>query len=105
MTDLSADHERLAGLLMTARWRWAYSMWRWAPHWYSLKTTWTDAAAFIWAVEAIARLGVPRPWHQRTFTYFDHGEFQFWTMQDCLPADEVLINRARIRPAPVLPGS
>jgi hypothetical protein len=94
MTVHETDAARLAALLEQQRWRYARTLY-WIPHWYSLAKTWSDPTAFAWAVQTIWALGVPRTFGKKEYRYFDAGEWMYWTMT---PAEDVLINRARLAP-------
>jgi hypothetical protein len=100
----SSDTERLArqlhAQLTAASWRWAITYAKWAPHYYSMRSTWADDRAFLWCVDAIARLGVERPFKRQTFVYFDDAcpacgaGWSYWVM----PGEPVgLINKARLK--------
>jgi hypothetical protein len=100
----SSDPERLADQLAAqlhaASWRWASTYAAWAPHWYSLKSTWSSLEAFAWCCSAIARLGVERVWKRQRYVYFDdrcptcHQGFTYWV---CPGEPVALINRARLK--------
>jgi len=63
------------------------------PHSYTLRHQWFPPS-FDAAVEAIRRFGAKRKYQGRTYTYFDHAEYTYWTMG--WPVNEtILINRAR----------
>jgi hypothetical protein len=87
------DAETLTGLLESARWKWAHRYAKFAPHYYSLASTWTDPDAFVWCVAAIQRLGIERPFKSRTFTYFTAGDWDYWCYDGAIERE--LINRAR----------
>jgi hypothetical protein len=98
-TMTMTDTARLTELLSHARWRWASSYAKHHPHHYSLASTW-NPDDFIWAVAALARLGVERPFGKnRSFVYFDWedaaGSWCSWCMDGA--AETELINKARRR--------
>ena len=85
--------EELIQALTKASFRYAKTMPRF-PHWYTLKTTWEKKREFNAAVVAVRKYGEARRFFKRTFTYFDHGDYTYWTMGSPV-RKTLLINRAR----------
>jgi len=70
------------------------------PHYYTLRKNWKDDKLFEEVVQAIRDLGEVRPWPappkkaRYHHTYFDAGEWSYWSMG--APLNEtILINRAK----------
>jgi len=93
--------EKLQQILEAAKYRYAYTMRSWCPHWYTLRKTWDDDKLFEECVQAIRDLGEVRPWPEGKpkywHTYFDAGEWSYWSMGAPL-GETTLINRARPKP-------
>ena len=68
------------------------------PHWYTLRNTWQDQKMFAAVVQALRDLGEIRPWPPQRpkyyHTYFDTGEWSYWTMGAPV-CETILINRAK----------
>ncbi|HUV66266.1 MAG TPA: hypothetical protein VMW24_20410, partial [Sedimentisphaerales bacterium] len=70
------------------------------PHWYTLRKKWEDGKVFEEVVQAIRDLGEIRPWPappkkaRYRHTYFDAGEWSYWSMGAPLEKT-ILINRAK----------
>jgi hypothetical protein len=63
------------------------------PHEYSLRKKHSDDERFAEAVQFIRDHGYEQNFYSKTFTYFDVGDKQYWTMGS--PLDKtILINRA-----------
>jgi hypothetical protein len=96
--------EEAREFIATARWRWAHTYAKWAPHWYVRKADsdpveWTRFARFVW------REGTDMHWRGGTTMvtrYWDHDGFMYWAGSE---HEEVLVNRARIlEPDPRTPA-
>lgn len=70
-----------------------------APHWYTLRKTWTDDAAFVAVVEAIRTYGYPERYKQSQYIRLNINGMKYWTMGAPVPAT-ILINRAVLDPQP-----
>lgn len=65
------------------------------PHSYSLKDNWLNKENFFLCVELIRTHGYQEEFLGKTYTYFDVGDYKYWTMG--APVKEtILINRAEI---------
>jgi hypothetical protein len=94
MAEYTVDDAR--AFIASARWRYAWTYRKFAPHWYtrredaSDRDAWTAFARYVW------ENGVPMHWKGGTTMvsrYTDIGEFMYW----CGSADEdVQVNKARI---------
>lgn len=63
------------------------------PHEYTLREKHDDDQQFVDAVQFIRDHGYQQNFYSKTFTYFDVGDKQYWTMGS--PLDQtILINRA-----------
>jgi integrase len=65
-----ADLSRLTELLEAASWTFAKTQPA-NPHWYTLRKTWADDAAFCWAVECVRRHGYRQKFNRAYYTQFD----------------------------------
>lgn len=78
MEPLTAEQATQA--LATARWTWAKTYSKTAPHYYTLRKHWQDAD-FERVVAAIYQYGQVRYWRGRPFRYFIPGDGnRYWTM-------------------------
>lgn len=92
MSDL--DLHRLTFVLETQEYRYAKTMPKW-PHWYTLRKTWSDDSAFIFAVETIREHGFTEHFAGKPFRAFALNGWKYWTMGS--PIEEtILINRKPI---------
>ena len=70
------------------------------PHYYTLRKEWEDGKVFEEVVQAIRDLGEKRPWPappkkaRYRYTYFDVGDWSYWSMGAPLEKT-ILINRAK----------
>jgi hypothetical protein len=62
------------------------------PHWYTLRKTWTDDAAFIEVVEFIRQYGYREKFKGNRYTVMDIGGYHYWTMGWPIKST-ILINR------------
>ena len=63
------------------------------PHSYTLKTTWSNQEDFFLCVELIRTHGYQEEFLGKTYTYFDIGDYKYWTMGASVK-ETILINRA-----------
>lgn len=86
--------------LLSAEYRFAKTMPE-NPHWYTLRKTWADDAAFVRAVEYIREVGYIEVYKKSKYTMLNLNGFKYWTMgapinkKDGSPCT-ILINRAAI---------
>ncbi len=89
--------------LLAAEYRFAKTMPE-NPHWYTLRKTWTDDAAFVEAVEFIREFGYSEIYKKSKYTMFNLNGYKYWTMgapinkRDGSPCT-ILINKAKITEA------
>lgn len=50
------------------------------PHWYTLRKTWADDAAFVEAVEWMRAYGYPEIFEGRKYTMYNLNGHKYWTM-------------------------
>jgi len=86
--------------LLQAEYRFAKTMPE-NPHWYTLRKTWADDAAFRECVGFMREFGYTEIFKGRKYTMFNLNGYKYWTMG--APIDKpdgtpctILINRARI---------
>ena len=65
------------------------------PHAYVVREKCRDDEEFCEAVMFIRQHGKPRKFFRKTFIYFDHGAYTYWTMGNPLDITKI-INRALI---------
>ena len=65
------------------------------PHSYTLRDEWQNVEDFFLCVELIRTHGYEEEFLGKTYTYFDIGDYQYWTMGASVE-DTILINRAEI---------
>ncbi len=86
--------DEFVAFVTDGRWRFAKTMAN-IPHAYTLRK-WNDDSAFNAACDFIKANGYEQRFFSKTYTYFDVGPHQYWTMG--WPTEETtLINRA-VRP-------
>ena len=86
------DIRFLTDKLPKANYKFAKSMAN-IPHSYTLRTTWNNQEDFFLCVELIRKHGYEDKFFGKTYTYFDVGDYTYWTMG--APIEEtILINRA-----------
>lgn len=86
----------IEALLESAEWRFAKTMPE-NPHWYTLRKTWGDDAAFARVVEFIRRYGVVEKFKGNRYTVMVINGHKCWTMG--WPVEKtILINR---KPVPI----
>lgn len=98
--------DEVASLLEAAAWRFAKTMPD-NPHWYTLRRTWADDAAFVGVVEFILRHGTVERWGRSEYRTLDLAGFHYWPMAARFPGRgwdwagrAVLINRKPLPKAP-----
>jgi hypothetical protein len=74
-------------------WTFAKSMPK-TPHWYVVREKCIDAE-FVEFAEYIRKFGVPRRFFRTSYTYYDLGEYTYWTMGNPIEITRI-INRALI---------
>jgi hypothetical protein len=67
------------------------------PHWYVVRSRCDDEEAFEEFVMHIREHGYLEMFEGREYTYFDIGEFKYWTMGSPLEVTTI-INRAEKQP-------
>ena len=78
-----------------ARWNWAKTYAKTAPHWYCVREEFADDATFDAVVAHMRENARIEHFWGRPFHYFYHGGFKYWTMGN--PINETtIINRAKI---------
>ncbi len=103
--ELPEERARIEQLLLSHSWKAATSkVYEKLPHEYSLQRLWLNDEDFAWCVEYIRRVGYETRFIGRVWTYYDVGEYQYWTMGSPVP-ETTLINRAVRRPASARSGS
>jgi len=75
------------------KWIYAKTM-TWCPHYYTLRIGEKDDV-FREFVIHILENGYEKKWYNYLHTYFDVGEWYYWTMDDTID-DTDLINRAKL---------
>ena len=89
--------EEAASLLKSCRWTWAKTYAKFAPHWWTHRSSW-PSEVFTRVVEAIHAHGVDVPWGRagKIFRYLRPGDgYQYWVMDKPEQAGEtVILNRA-----------
>lgn len=80
--------------LLRAQWIFAKTMPE-NPHWYTLRKTWAQDAAFVETVEAMRTYGYREWYKKRPYTMFNVNGMKYWTMGAPLPST-ILINRKPI---------
>ena len=96
------DLQRVTSLLEASEWRFAKTMPE-NPHWYTLRKTWTDDAAFVEVVEFIRKYGYKEVWppgSRNRYTVMDIGGYHYWTMGSPIPKT-ILINRKPVADVPL----
>jgi hypothetical protein len=63
------------------------------PHAYTLRTTWSNQQDFFTCVELIRKYGYEQKFFNKTYIYYNVGDYQYWTMGSPLEKT-ILINRA-----------
>ena len=97
---------RLAALFKAARWIWAASYAKSAPHFYSRRSDWPDDDAFVWCIEQVQKFGYRNrfglPGHPASWwTQLDaHDGYVYWAGFQ-LPQQTPWLNRRRLRRAAV----
>jgi hypothetical protein len=90
---MTADQAR--AFIASARWRYAWTYRRFAPHWYTRRAdaadeaAWTAFARYVWA------RGTPMHWRgpkSMAFNYTDIDGWMYWCARD----EGILVNKARI---------
>ena len=81
--------------LLRAKWNWAKSYAKTAPHWYVVRGEFADDALFDKVVEEMRQNSVPERFYSKTFQYFYHGGYKYWTMGNPI-AETTIINRAKV---------
>jgi hypothetical protein len=98
--------DRLAELFKAARWIWATSYERSAPHFYSRRSDWPDDDDFVWCIEQVQKYGYRNrfglsghaaSWWQQLDA---HDGYVYWAGYQ-LPQQTPWVNRRRLRRAPV----
>ena len=84
--------EQAAQALAAAKWTWAKTYAKTAPHFWTVRKSW-DGNTFDGVVAAIQAHGQTKYWRGRPFRYFIPGDgHRYWTMGD--PVGQcTLINR------------
>jgi hypothetical protein len=94
------ERDRVSRNLLAASYRYAKTMPQ-NPHWYTLRATWADDAAFVEAVQFIRAFGYIERHKGRPYTMYNLNGYKYWTMgapinkADGSPCT-ILINRAKI---------
>ena len=86
--------EEFAQFIADGRWQFAKTMAN-IPHAYSVRE-WNDDKTFADAVAFIRENGYPQRFYSKTYTYYDHGPHQYWTMG--FPIEETTIINRAVRP-------
>lgn len=93
---------RLAGLFDEQRWIFAESYRGGdAEHSYSARRSWSDDAAFVWAIEQIQTLGRGQRFHGAWWVILECGPFYYWAGYE-RPSDTKWVNRREV-PGPSEP--
>ena len=74
------------------------------PHWYVVRAKCNDEEAFKGFVMHIRKFGYKKKFFKTQYTYFDVGEYTYWTMgcplnitdRGVLKAHTIILNRAKI---------
>ena len=85
--------EQINYFILSNHWKVAKTMPR-NPHEYCLKERCKDPKSFEDFVIHIRAHGYKQNFFQKTYIYYDVGEYQYWTMGAPLQ-DTILINRAK----------
>lgn len=72
-------NEEVSRDLLSAEYRFAKTMPE-NPHWYTLRKTWADDAAFVRAVEHMREVGYEEIYEGRRYTMFNLNGWKYWTM-------------------------
>lgn len=81
--------------LLRAKWNWAKTYEKKAPHWYVVRSEFADDELFNRVVEEMRQKAVPEKFFSKTFFYFYHGGYKYWTMGN--PIEQTtIINRAKV---------
>ncbi len=91
MTPDSQHLDHVRTVLEAAGWVFAKTMPE-NPHWYTLRKTWSDDAAFVEVVEFIRRHGYREKFKGSRYTVMVIGGHKYWTMGWPI-GGTVLINR------------
>ncbi|CAN5507622.1 hypothetical protein BH10ACI2_BH10ACI2_04160 [soil metagenome] len=100
LSEPKISEVRIREWLLAAKYKFARTMPE-NPHWYTLRKTWADDAAFVAVVEFMRANGYIEVFKGRKYTMYNLNGFKYWTMgapinkKDGSPCT-ILINRARI---------
>ena len=87
------DEQKVADLFEVKKWHFAKTM-PTIPHFYVRRKEWGDDKEFNEVVLFLRQNSVAEKWYRRTFHYYYHGGWKYWTMGE--PVNETqVINRAR----------
>lgn len=86
------DFERLKGLLLAQKWKFASTMAH-IPHSYTLRKHWASDSDFVWVIQHVRAVGYEARFGGRVYTYVGVDGHEYW---DCggPVAGVGLINRA-----------
>jgi hypothetical protein len=81
-------------------WKKAKTYRKTAPHEYTIRDWRKDLDdEFVGFAKLIRRIGTEERFYSKTFLYFYHGDYKYWTMGDPLEAT-VVLNRCLIKDYP-----
>lgn len=81
--------------LQAMKWHFAKSMPK-IPHWYARRREYADTEAFFDVVKFIREFGVEEAFFKKSYIYFYHEGYKYWTMGSPLPKT-ILINKAEAK--------
>ena len=79
--------------ISSARWTFAKTYARFAPHWYCVRQEYADDATFDAAVVFIRQHAKTEYFHGKPFQCYYYNGYKYWTMGDPVPQTRI-INRA-----------
>lgn len=86
--------EKFLDFIQNNSWIFAITYAKTAPHWYVRKTP-DNADDFEEVARFIRTNGVERKFYRKTFIYFDHEDYTYWTMGYPI-SETTIINRAKL---------
>lgn len=81
--------------LESARWNWAKTYEKYAPHWYCVRDEFGNDTLFDEVVKFMRENSRTEYFFKKPFQYFYHDGWKYWTMGN--PINETtIINRAKV---------
>lgn len=92
---ITHDIEAFSLLEGSARWHWAKTYEKKAPHYYCVRSEFGNDEIFDRVVAFMRRNSTEELFFGKPFRYFYYGGWKYWTMGNPIP-ETTIINRAKV---------